>query len=66
MVLLIWHQIFRDSGPRASELLAKKYHSLAKKKSLKLFEFFNKLKDLEEQNPNNPVKNNCTAKDCII
>lgn len=68
MVLLIWHQIIRDSGPRASELLAKNYHSLAKKRSFKWFKFNFSInwKDLEEQNTNNPVKNNCTAKDCII
>lgn len=36
MVLLIWHQIFRESDPRASELLAKNYHSLAKKEKFQI------------------------------
>lgn len=38
IVLLIWHQIFRDSSSRASELLAKKLSFVGKKK--KSFEWF--------------------------
>lgn len=34
MVLLIWHQIIRDSGLRASELLAKKLPFVGKKKEV--------------------------------
>lgn len=68
MVLLIWHQIFR-LWFKSFGTLSKKIPLIGKKKeSFKWFEFNFSInwKDLEEQYPNNPVKNNCTAKDYTI